>query len=69
MNKLFNELCFYFWNLPPDVQKEILDILTPDQQQEFLKAAGFMRIITDKEYHDKIMCYTMKVYLEALANE
>lgn len=57
-----NEVMFYFWKLSPEKQQEILALMTLEQQQAFLKAAGFMRIITDKEYHDKIMCYTRLVY-------
>ena len=57
-----NEVMFYFWKLSPDAQREMLALMTLEQQQAFSRAAGFMRIITDKEYHDKIMNYTRLVY-------
>ena len=61
-----NEVMFYFWKLSPDAQQEMLALMTLEQQQAFLKAAGFMRIITDKEYHGKIMHYTRLVYEQTL---
>lgn len=57
-----NEVMFCFWKLSPEKQQEMLALMTLEEQRAFLKAAGFMRIITDKEYHDKIMYYTRLVY-------
>lgn len=61
-NKIINECAFFFYDFSPDAQREILALMTPEQQRTFLVMCGCMRIIKDKEYHDKIMNYTRLVY-------
>lgn len=57
-------LTYDYIKATPEQQKAALELMTEEEQEAFLRCVGFMRIIVDKEYHDKIMWETMRLYLQ-----
>lgn len=52
-----------------DAQGRMLDHLTDEQKEAFLMAAGWLKIIVDKDYHDKIMQETLKKYVSEVLKD
>lgn len=62
----FALLCKLFLEASDEQKQATLDLMTEEEQEVFLLGVGFFKIMTIKEYHDKIMTETMKQYLEQL---
>ena len=63
------KLCFEYENAPEERKQLFLDILNDQEREVFLTMYGFFRILTNKEYRDKIMAETMRLYLNRLKEE
>jgi len=48
-------------------QSRMLEILTDEQKEAFLIAAGWLKIMTDEDYHDKIKQVVLEAYLKSVA--
>lgn len=64
MDKDFSEfvkLCYQFVKADDETQRKCLALMSADQASAFLVSVGLFRILTEKEYHDKIKDYTLSI--------
>ena len=62
-NAEITRLAIAFLKADEETQKIALAIFDDEQKQAFLTMVGFLRIIADRDYHDKIMQIVLETYL------
>lgn len=61
------DILYGYLKADQDTQSRVLDLLTDEQKEAFLMAAGWLRIMADKDYHDKIKQVVLEAYLNSIA--
>lgn len=62
-NAEITKLAFAFLKADEETQKMAIAIFDDEQKQAFLTMVSFLRIIADRDYHDKIKEIVLETYL------